>query len=288
MPNAASVFDDVKPWPGENPASAHPDRLHNKPPIEEVIPIEFREELLRERPEFLDKMEGLIGAAERAEATDDETLGKCGDLVKGYRACLSHIDQVHKAVKEPYLKGGRLVDAERKVLAERVEAAKRKVEGIGNAFVADRDAKRRAEEKRIAAEQRAAAERAAEAERERERAEADARRAAENAASEEERRAAEQRAAEDAAAAEEAMAAAPLAAAPVTEDRLVRSDGGATVGGKQEWQSQVTDYEIAFMAVSDDEKVREAIDKAIARRVKAGARTIEGVRIWPVAKANFR
>ncbi len=277
-----------KSLPGENPASAHPDRHHNRPPLEEVIPIEFKEELLREKPDFLVVMERYLDAANRAEATDEETLGKCGDLVKGYRACLSHINETHKIVKEPYLKGGRLVDAQKNELADRIEAAKRKVEGIGNAFVAKREAEQRAERERIAAEQRAAAEKAAAAERERERAEAEARRAQQEAANEEERIAAEKRAAEAAAAAEEAMSVAALAPVAETKPEPVRSDAGATVSGKQAWQSEVTDYTVAFCAVEDDPKVREAIDKAVARLVKAGKRSIEGVRIWPVAAANFR
>lgn len=279
---------DRRPLPGENPASAHPDRHHNKPPLEEVIPIEFKEELLRERPDFLDVMNRYIAAADRATATDDETLGRCGDLVKGYRACLAHIDATHRTVKEPYLKGGRLVDAERKALAERVEEAKRRVEKIGDDFVAKRDAERKAEQERIAAEQRAAAEKAAEAERQRLAAEAEAERLRQEAASEEDRLAAEKAAEEARAKAEEAMSAAPLAAATRDDDRLVRSDAGATVGGKQEWQSQVTDYEVAFIHVSDNPRVREAIDKAIASLVRAGKRKLDGVRIWPVAKANFR
>jgi len=277
-----------KALPGENPASAQPDRLHNKPPLEEVIPIEFKEELLRERPDFLIVMERYLGAADRAEAVDDETLGKCGDLVKGYRACLSHITETHKLVKEPYLKGGRLVDAEKNALTERLDAAKRRVEGIGNSFVAKREAEQRAERERIAAEQRAAAERAAQAERERERAEAEARRAQQEAANDEERRAAEERAAQAADEAERAMSDAALAPSTQAAPEPVRSDAGATVSGKYEWQSEVTDYTVAFVAVEDDPKVREAIDKAIARLVKAGKRSIEGVRIWPVAKANFR
>ena len=84
------------------------------------------------------------------------------------------------------------------------------------------------------------------------------------------------------------MAAAALAPALAAKAEPLRSDEGATVSGKQDWMSKVEDYEVAFMSVSDDEKVREAIDKAIQRRVKAGTRKIEGVRIWPVAKANFR
>lgn len=271
--------------PGEAPASAGVG--HNRPPIEETVAAEFREELLRDRPDFMLTLEQLVEAADRAKAEDDETLGKCGDLVKRYRALKSHIETTHKTVKQPYLDGGRAADAEKNELVDRVEAAKRKVEAIGNAFVAKREAEQRAERERIAAEQRAAAERAAEAERQRERAEAEARRAAENAANEEERRAAEQRAAEAAAEAERAMSDAALSPV-VAKAEPVRSDEGATVSGKQEWQSQVTDYEVAFIAVADDEKVREAIDKAVARRVRAGTRKIEGVRIWPVAKANFR
>lgn len=259
----------------------------NKPPVEDQVAAEFREELLRDRPDFLVKYDQLVDSADRAVAEDDATLGKCGDLVRGYRALLSHIAATHKTVKQPYLDGGRAADAEKNELVEKVEAAKRKVEGIGDAFVAKRAAAERAERERIAAEQRAAAERAAEAERKREAAEAEARRAAQEAKNDDERREADERAAVAAAEAEQAMSAAALApAAPKNEP--VRSDAGATVSGKQDWQSQVTDYEVAFIAVADDDKVREAIDKAIARRVRAGSRKIEGVRIWPVAKANFR
>jgi predicted nucleic acid-binding protein len=120
------------------------------------------------------------------------------------------------------------------------------------------------------------------------RAEQEAAEAARSAASEEERNAAIDRAAEAAREAEEAMAAAALAPAAPTRSEPVRSDAGATVSGKQEWRSEVEDYAKAFRAVKDDAKVREAIDAAAARLVRAGKREIPGVRIWPVAKANFR
>ncbi len=226
----ATKFADVPAWP--EPKSSPPPAGHNRPPLDELIPAEFREELLREQPEFLLRLDDLIGSASRAQATNDDELGRCGNLVNAYRKALAHVGNVHKVVKQPYLDGGRLVDAEKNVLVERIEAAKRKVEHIGDVYVADA-ARKQAE-------------------------------------------------------AEEAMAAAALAAAAPTKAEPVRSDEGATVSGKQEWKSEVTDYEVAFMAVADDEKVREAIDKAIARRVKAGSRKIEGVRVWPVAKANFR
>lgn len=281
------VFDDVAPWP-EKPAPAAAHIGHNRPPLEELIPVEFRAELLRERPDFLNKMEAALSAVDRVEVVDDETLGRAGDLVNIYRACLKHIDATHKTVKQPYLDGGRMVDAEKNALIGPIEDAKRRVEAAGNAFTAKREAELRAERERRAAEERAAAERAAAAERERQRAEQEAADAARNAASDEERQTAAARAAEAAQAAEEAMADAALAAADTAKTEPVRSDAGATVSSKQEWQCAVEDYSKAFRAVKDDPKVREAIDAAIKRLVRAGKRELAGVKIWPVAKADFR
>lgn len=280
------VFTDVPDWPEAQPAPAHIG--HNRPPLEDLIPEEFRAELLRERPDFLTRLDQSVDAADRAEAVDDESLGRCGDLVKLYRAIIRHVEETHKAVKQPYLDGGRLVDAEKNSLLTKVSAAKQKVESIGNAFVAKRTAAIEAENARVAAIQRAAAERAAESERARERAEQEAERAALAATNDVERKAAADMAEAAAQAAEEAMSDAALSPSAPTKVEPVRSDSGATVSGKQEWKSEVTDYTLAFMAVEDNSRVREAIDKAIAQLVKAGKRQIDGVRIWPVSKASFR
>lgn len=284
-------FKDVPAWPepkakAETPPPAPRD--HNKPPPEEIIPLEFNEKLLEENPDFLMVLDNLIGAADRAQATNDEELGKCGNLVNSYRKAIAHIDATHKAVKEPYLIGGRLVDAEKNKLAERVNAAKAKVERIGNAYAADKKAREDAERLRIEQEQRAAAEEAMRAERAAREAELAAERALAEAANEQEREAAQARAAEAQAQAEQAMADAALAAAAPTKAEPVRSDEGATVSSKQEWKSEVENYQLAFIHVEDHPKVREAIDKAVAQLVKAGKRQLDGVRIWPVAKANFR
>lgn len=280
------AFDDVAEWPAPVPAVAAAG--HNRPPIEEVIPQEFREELLRDKPDFLQRFDDLIGAAERAVATDEDSLGRCGNLVNAYRSCINHIDATHKAVKQPYLDGGRLVDAEKNALRLRVDDAKRRVEAISNAFVAKRDAEQKAERERLLAEQRKAAEAAAAAEREREEAERKAAEAIAMADSEAEREEARRAADAAAARAEEAMSAAALA--PAMPDRLdpVRSDEGAVVSSKQEWCSEVEDYTKAIKHCRSDPKVREAIDASIKRLVKAGQRELAGVRIWPVAKASFR
>ena len=112
MPIATKpVFDDVEPWPGENKASAPPPKDHNRPPPEEVIPVEFREALLEDRADFLTVMERYIGgtdpetgesiegAVDRAKCTNDDELGNCGKLVKALRAMDKHISDAHKRVK---------------------------------------------------------------------------------------------------------------------------------------------------------------------------------------------
>jgi hypothetical protein len=288
MPIKQALKEEPQSLPGENPASAPAGMGHNRPPLEELIPAEFRAELLRERPEFLTKFDQLVEAAARAQAIDEETLGRCGDLVNAYRALIKHISETHKAVKEPHLLAGRLVDAEKNALIDLVETAKRKVEAIGNTYIAAREAKRRAEEERIAAEQRAAAAKAAAAERARIEAEQEAAAAAANAKNAEEREEADRRAAAAREAVEEAMADAALSVAAPSKAEPIRSDAGAAVSGKVEYQSQVEDYAKAFRAVKDDDRVKEAVDKAVARLVRAGKREMPGVRIWPVSKASFR
>lgn len=281
------VFDNVTPLDtgANNPRAVLGG---NKPPLEELIPLEFRTALLADQPNFLTVMENSIAAADRAMATDDETLGRCADLIKKYRAIASHINATHTAVKEPHLLASRLCDAEKNALAGRVAIAKAKVEAVGDAYQAKKDAAERAERERIAAEQRAAADRAAAAERARVQAEQEAAAAARAATNEAEREAAQERArlaAEEAEAAARAAALAP--SAPAKADP-VRSDAGASVSGKQEWVCEVEDYAAAFRAVKTDQKVKEAIDAAIKRQVRAGSREIKGVKIWPVSKANFR
>lgn len=287
MPIAETQFADVAPWPEAKPAIA--GLHHNKPPLEELIPAEFRAKLLEDKPEFLTKFDAGLGAVDRVKVEDDESLARCGDLVNLYRAQIAHINATHKVVKEPYLTGGRLVDAERNALVEKAEAAKREVEAIGNEYVAKQAAIQKAERDRIAAEERAAAEAAAAAERQRIEAERQAAQAARAATNEVEREAAETAAAQARKEAEEAQQRAALAAAQVTtKAEPVRSDAGASVSSKQEWCSDVEDYLKAFKHVKDDPKVREAIDAAIKRLVRAGKRELVGVRIWPVAKGNYR
>lgn len=253
--------------PGENPAS-NPRAVigGNEPPLEERIGMEFREALLSERSDFIARMESAIAAVDRAEVSDDDTLGKAGDLERILRACDGHIAETHKAVKQPYLDGGRAVDAEKNRLIGPINEARYKLKDKMSGYMADREAERRRVEQARIAEERRQAEAAAQAERERQEA------AGENDP--------------EAVAAIEAVALAPAAAAPRAEP--VRSDAGSTVSGKTVWNSQVEDYTKAFKAVKSNPKVQEAINSAIAGLVRAGTREIPGVRIWSTMQAVAR
>lgn len=275
--------------PGENPAS-NPRAVigGNEPPLEERIGMEFREALLSERPDFEDRMAASIAAVGRAVVNDDETLGKAGDLERILRACEGHITETHKAVKEPYLAGGRAVDAEKNRLVEKITPARMKLRDMMNGYLAEKQARERAAEQKRLAEARAAAEAAARTEREAREAEEAAARAVAEAKTAEERANAEALAVAAAIEAEEKMAQAQLAAAPAARSEPVRSDAGATVSGRKVWVSEVQDYTLAFIEVEDNPKVREAIDKAIAALVKAGKRTIPGTKVWEEIQAVAR
>ena len=262
-PNYGNMFNDIEPWPTKPDANPRAVQGDNKPPPEETIPAEFLEELLKDKPKFLIRLEDAIGSADRAKAIDDATLAKCADLQDIYRDIISHINATHKTVKEPYLEGGRIVDTEKKKLLTRVEEAKGKVQAIADTFVA-----KRAEDARIERERLAQIERD---------------------------RIAQEQVLIDAAQDEFPDAEINMTPrfeyqAPMVQEKapLIRSDTGATVSGKVEWHSEVQDFALAFAAVSDDTKVQIAIADAVKRRVKAGVRKIDGVKITSREKASFR
>ncbi|WP_371433021.1 hypothetical protein [Novosphingobium sp.] len=265
MPVTQPVFDDVAPWPELNPRAVIGG---NQPPIEERIPAEFRAALLAERPDFLQKLDDLLGkpATDDAEATEgavhrakcdsDETLAKCASLLAILRAAEKHVDTVHTAEKKPHLEAGRLVDGQKNALNQRISAGRQIIENLQFKYAAD---KREKERQRLQKE-------------------------------------AEERAALEALARENNLETAlppapepdpaPIKAAPI------RSDDGATVSLGVEYVATVTDYRRAFTHVKNDAKVKEAIDAAIKRYAKAIKATdkteLAGVKIVEQPKVNNR
>lgn len=269
------IFDDVAEWPKAAQAPAPKD--HNKPPLEEIIPAEFREAILEERPDFYQKLDDLLGkgdpnsedwsdgAVHRAKCDDEKTAALCSSLVGILRAAERHIEGVHKAVKQPYLDGGRLVDGQKNTLVARIATGRSLVENIQADYA---EKLRLAERKRLQDE---AAQRQKEA---------------------------DDRAALEALAAEKGLEAAlppppePVFSAPAPKAAPIRSDDGASVSFGVDYVATVSNYPKAFKLVQHDAKVKEAIDAAIKRYAKSIKATdkseLPGVSIAEVAKVNNR
>ena len=277
------------PGLGENPAS-NPRAVMggNEPPVEEQIAMEFRDDLLNRRGDFMVRMEAAIANVDKASVTDDESCKLAGDLDKILRACEGLISEAHQAVKRPYLERGRACDAEKNRLIDKITPARLRLRDMMNSYLAAQEAKRRAEEAARAAAARAAAEEAERAERAARAAEEAAQKAAAEATNEDERLAAKVEAARAQHEAQQRIEEAQLAAAPTAKVEPLRSDTGTAISTRKVWQSEVVDYDVAFKAVSDNPKVREAIDKAVAALVKAGKRTIDGVKTWEAVTALTR
>lgn len=246
------VFNDVQPWPEQaKPATASIG--HNSgAPSEDDVREQFRKALLITKPDFDARLEQIEAAADRVAVTDDETLGRAGDMVRIIRATDKLVSDTHVAVKAPYLAAGRVCDAEKNALGGRLATVRAKVEQHMNRYAADKRT-REIEEQRQA---------------------------------EESRRKLEELARENDL---ETALPPPPPAAPARAEP-VRSDAGATVSTSIEYVSTVEDYAKAFRKVKDDAGVREAIDKAIQRIVKStkGQTPIPGVRIDERAKALAR
>lgn len=261
----ASIFPDVAPWP-EAKVDANPRAVigGNEPPLEERIAAEFRDVLLGERADFMTKLDQLLGKANpdpektedlgsvhRAKCDNAETLGRCGELVKALRACEGLVSAAHVVVKKPYLDAGRAADAEKNALMARIGTGKNAVQQMMDDYANEQLRKQRAKEAEEAAERKKLEELARENNLE---------------------------------------AALPPPPPMPVRSAPVRSDGGATVSLGTEHVATVIDYAKAFKKVKDDAKVREAIDAAIQRAVKAakGKIDIPGVTITERAKTSAR
>lgn len=244
------VFDDIAPWPKRLAPNPRAVMGGNKPPAEDDVRAQFREELLTAKPDFDARLDQIEAAADRVAVNDDATLGRAGDMVRIIRATDKLVSDTHTAVKAPYLAAGRVCDAEKNALSGRLATARGKVEQHMNRYAAEK------RQREIEAQRKA----------------------------EEERRRLEELARENQL--EEALSPPPVAARP----EPVRSDSGATVSTTIEYVAVVEDYRKAFSKVKDDAGVREAIDKAIQRIVKQtkGQTQIPGVRIEERAKALAR
>ena len=203
-----------------------------------------------------------------------EQLDAVGQIVIGAAALVKKIDSARTVEKDPFLRGGQEVDAWFKPYAERMKRIKDAFTALASDY-----------QRKVAAEARAKAEADAKRAREEEQRRLEAQRKAEE---EGRNRHAEQHAgaAEKAAIAAE-QAEAVAAAAPKDLVRTTTASG-LVAGGRNDWVSEIFDYDAIPLDKLRPYFKRDAIEAAIRLAVKQGVREIGGVRIFEEVKATFR
>lgn len=258
----ATAFDGVKPWPGQEGSGAQladgRDARHdNQPPLEDRIAMQFEDQLRDQN--LLQRITDITASAGRVPATiNDETIaGKVGDLITQARTCRQAVEAAREVHNRPLLTAQRNLkgraDALLKPMDDAIQAVKRQLD----AFMAEQ-ARLRAEARRQADEQARIAREAAAA------------------------------AAQDAAGDEPTAVPPPVIHAAMITDPVARGDM-SRVGTRTVWRHEI-EVPIAKLpkTILENEKVVEAINSVIAAQVRAGTRTIKGVRIWDEQVANVR
>lgn len=121
---------------------------HNEAPDDEAI---LRERLREKAADIIKRHDDLMAAVTRvpAKCEDDEMAGKLGDLIKQLTACSKGLDALRVGEKEPFLKGGRIVDGFFNRFIEALDgdkssgSAKNKVGKILSAYLVWKEAENR-------------------------------------------------------------------------------------------------------------------------------------------------
>ncbi len=269
---ARAVFPDVPPMPGAAGEAENP-RVHigaNAPPLDQQIVIEF-DAAIDATPNLRARLDQLVARVGKVPAcTNDDDVGKVGDLVRIAVAARKAVEAAHQKAKEPYLAATRAVDGARRAIVDTLDDLKREAEASIGAWQAEIRRREQEEAKRIAAEQARLAREAAERDA--------AARAAE----------AEQNAdgADPCPSDREAVALTPPppppepVAAPAPPP-VVRGDLGSRVGTRKVWKHEIVKGVRGLPnEILTNERVVAAINAVIAQQVNGGVRTIKGVKIW--------
>ena len=223
------------------------------------------------------RAESLIAAFGRAAVTDDETAGKAATLAKMMKECQKAIDEARVARKEPFLEGGRTVDAHFKAISATLDGPIKSTVGMIDAFRREQEAKAEAERRRLAEEARKQQEQAEAAERAR----LAAIQSGDGAAALDAEMAA--RTADENAQAIAARAAS-VTAAPI--------DGGmgAKAFGRKVWTAEITDQKAALKHAMkvDSAAIMAAVQSVYDRQVKAGVRDLPGATVHETTQTVIR
>lgn len=291
----STAFPDVKPFPAAPAAKAVMG--HNKPPLEESVVIDF-EEALRSRDGLIARIEELERKADEQVAkaaelqnaeneaakaegrkaktvllcTTAEKAGRFGDFIKMCSTAAKAVEEEREKLNRPLLTAQRSLKAKSDSYSDRAKAAGEKVRAHLDAFLAEEDRKRRAEEARIAEEQRQR-EAAAEAERQR-------LQKLEDEAAERENRNCEKIVVEH----RPAFNPLGIGKAPL------RGDYGTTVSTTENWKVEVINIRQVPDAYLKHPTVIEALQKVLGPLVrgKNGLREIKGCRIYSELGSSVR
>lgn len=192
----------------------------------------------------------LLASAERAAVVDAETAGKAADLAKMIVACANELTARHKDVKAPYLEAGRAVDDVKNGVLMKADSAKSTILGKLTAYQNEERAKADAERRRAADAERARL----------------------------------------LAAISDAPGVAMQAPLPVSISTNPVRGIVATAGSKAVNEAVITDWPaiMASPVITGNDKVREAVQKAVNALVKAGQRDLPGVMIETKHVASVR
>lgn len=252
-------------------AAARAEIGHNAPPS--------LSEILAEK--YVPLAKSVEAIAERANSaprkiSSDADLSVIGKLVVDARDVFKQAEKARETEKEPYLTGGKEVDAFFSIFKERLKR-------IGDVFnaIADDHARAVAAEARRKAEEEA---RIARAEAERQ---AEIARRAEEANRPKTADKHDARAAEAEHRAEQAEAVASAPAADLVRNRL---DTSVLSTARTEWAFEITDYSAIPLDVLRPYLKREHVEQALRAFVKINrdATPVKGVRIFADTRAAFR
>lgn len=240
---------------------------HNRPPISEVLTEQHRN-LIAEIEPLAERANAMPRKVEK-----DEDLGPIGDLVVDASKLAKRLEGVRKAEKEPFLQGGKDVDAFFKPLVERAERIADAFEAIATQYQRDK----------AAAARRAAEEEARKLREAEEKKRQEAEQAKRQATADRKLDQAEELADK----AEEAEAKAAASNAELTK---VRTDSGVTAGTRTVWNFQITNYEAIPLDKLRPYFKREHVESAIRSLVgiQKGSTNLDGVRVFEDIKSTFR
>lgn len=242
---------------------------HNQPPPITAVLSENQAALLV----AVDELANLAGQAP-TEIKSEIDLDTVGKVVTAAGKLAKRADDARVQEKEPYLAGGREVDAFFKTPLDRLDRIKKVMTDRASIY-----------QRKVAQQKRDEAE--AQAKRLRE--EAEARDKAADAALDQGLTANAGIHADQAKhARQHAAEAQATAVAPVAELARTTTQSGLTAGAKSSWVFEVTDWNAIPIEELRPYLDQAAIEKAIKAAVKIGKRELAGVRIFQQETATFR